>query len=115
MRIRKIASGMRFVVAMALAKATRGVAEYLRSIDGAGWRRDPAARDAGVEGLVRRRPVVPHGDRVDRAESGGIEHEVVGVVANDHVVREFVLHDHLEQLGRRALRERPREDVLERA
>ena len=46
--------------------------------------------------LVGGRSVVPHGDASDGAESGRIEAEIaVGALANDHVMRELVLHDYL--------------------
>ena len=67
-----------------------------RAIDGTGRRRDPPTTNAIVEELVGGRAMVPHGDRVDAAESGGVEHERERVRrGDDHVVRVFVLHDDL--------------------
>lgn len=43
--------------------------------------------------------MVPHGDRIDAAESGGVEHEGEGVRrGNDHVVGVLVLHDDLDDV-----------------
>lgn len=84
--------------------------EDLRSVDGAGRRRRPATRDARVEQLVGGRAMVPHGDRVQRAQSGRFEDQKMCYLGDDDVVRVFVLHDHVDdrQIG-------SPNDVFERA
>ena len=73
--------------------------EHDRTIDGARGRGDPAGSDACFEELVGRRSVIPHGDRVDRAQSGGVEHEERPVLgAEENVVCIFVLHDDVDRL-----------------
>jgi hypothetical protein len=84
------------------------MAEHDRTVDGTGRRRDPAAGDARVEELVGRRAVVPHGDRVDRAESRRVEHDEGVASAHDHVVRVLVLHDDVDHVTR------PAQHLLER-
>jgi hypothetical protein len=96
-------------------EAAGGVAEDDRAVDGARGRGGPAACEAVVEELVGGRAMVPHGDRGDAAESGGVEDEVREVrAAEDHVVREFVLHDDVEKLPGGAAAEAEAQDVLER-
>ena len=74
--------------------------EHDRSVDCSGRRREPAACDPRIEQLVGGRTVIPHGDRVDRAQSGRIEAQIGAVGAPDeHIVRIFVLHDHVDEVG----------------
>ena len=87
--------------------------EHHRAVDGSGRRRGPAACDAGVEQFVGGWLVVPPGEPVDRAESGRVEAQVrAGAFADEHVVRELVLHDHVDDLG--AVHAAPREQLFER-
>jgi hypothetical protein len=59
--------------------------------------------------------MVPHGDRRDRPQSGGIEHQERGLgTADDHVVRVLVLHDHVDHLPRRRLQEPEPQEILKR-
>ena len=80
-----------------IAQAARGVAEDDRAVDRVGRRRGPAVREPIVEQLVGSRAMIPHGDRGDAAQSGGIEHEERrGRPAHDDVVGELILHDDVE-------------------
>lgn len=57
--------------------------------------------------------MVPHGDRVDGAKSGRVEDVIALGFAHDDVMREFVLHDDLDDVG--AVCAAPREHIFERA
>ena len=61
-------------------EATGGVAEDHGAIDGPGRRGGAATGQPIVEELVGGRAMVPHGDRVDAPESGGVEDKVSGGV-----------------------------------
>ncbi len=61
-------------------EAAGRVAEDHGAIDGPGRCGGPATREAIVEELVGGRAMVPHGDRVDAPESGGVEDKVSGGV-----------------------------------
>jgi len=74
------------------------VAHHDGSVDGAGRRRGPAARDPIVEELVGGRAVVPHGDRGDAPESRGVEDDEHVTRAAHDIVRVLVLDDHVEDL-----------------
>jgi hypothetical protein len=83
------------------------------AVDGPGRRRDPATRNPRLEELVGGRAMVPHGDRIDGAESGRVEDVEAVCFLDDDVVREFVLHDDLDDIG--TLCAAPREHIFERA
>jgi len=88
--------------------------EHDRAIDGSGRRWHPTACDARVEQLVSGWLMVPPGDRVDRAESRRVEAQERAVaLAHEHVVREFVLHDDIHEIG--AMRATPHQQLFERA
>jgi hypothetical protein len=89
------------------------VAEHDGTVDGAGRCGRPAARDPGIEQLICSWAMVPHGDRIDGAKSGRVEHVVALSLANHDVMREFVLNDDLDDVG--AMCATPREHVFERA
>src|SRR5215217_7754244 len=82
------------------------------SVDGAGGR--PTLGEPGVEQVISAGATVPHGDRIDSAESGGVEDEVAAVLPGQHhVVGELVLHHHLRHVARRRAGEAPAHHVLE--
>jgi len=58
-------------------------------------RRFPTARETLVQQLIGGGLVVPHGDRRELAQSGGVEDEMAAAALHHHVVRELVLHDHV--------------------
>jgi hypothetical protein len=88
------------------------VTEHDGTVDRAGWCGDPAGGDARLENLVGGRSVVPHGDRVDRAESRRVEDEKASRLLHDHVVSELVLDDDVDDIA--AMGSAPSEHVLER-
>jgi len=88
--------------------------EHDGAVDGSGRRRHPTTRDARFEQLVGSRPMVPPGDRVDRSESRRVEAQKRAVaLTHEHVVREFVLHDDIHEIG--AMRATPHQQLFERA
>ena len=86
--------------------------EHDGAVDGAGGGGDPAGGNPSIEDLVGGRAVIPHGDRIDRAQSCRIEDEKPGGLFDDHVVGELVLDDDVDDVG--AIRATPREHILER-
>jgi hypothetical protein len=78
-----------------------------------GRSRLPAARQPVVEELVGIRLMIPHGDRRDGAESGGIEAEIDRAVRKNDVVRVFVLRHDLGHLDSRRLAGAPRKYIGE--
>jgi hypothetical protein len=54
-----------------------GVAEHALAVAKKGLRRLPPASDAVAEQLGGGRLMIPHGDRRDGAQSGGVEREKV--------------------------------------
>ena len=61
----------------------------------------PPLSNTGLKYLIRTRKMTPHGDRRDRAESGGAEHQSAPVSpGHDRVVRELVLNNHFSDHGR---------------
>jgi hypothetical protein len=55
--------------------------------------RFPAVGEAAFEQFIGCRVLVPDGDRRHGSESGSVVNEKAIAIRNDHVVREFVLHD----------------------
>jgi len=55
----------------------------------------PAIGDSAFEQLVGCWMFVPDGDRRHGSESRGVVHEKDIAIGNDHIVREFILRDHL--------------------
>jgi hypothetical protein len=77
--------------------------------------RFPAGGEPGVQQFIRGRLVVPDRDRVDRAESRGVEHEERAVGGTEeHVVCVLVLNDDIPGPKRRLLTDRPPERLLQR-
>lgn len=79
-------------------------------------RRRPAARETAIEEIARRRLMIPHGDRRDRAHSRRVEHKDEPLAPrHDHIVGVFVLSDDLANGPRRLLCAQPLEDRTQRA
>jgi hypothetical protein len=77
-------------------------------------RRRPASRQTGIEQLLRRRFVIPHGDRRDRADSRGVENEHETLTPrHDDVVSVFVLRNDLANGAGRLLDAHPIEHGAE--
>lgn len=75
-----------------------------------GWQ--PATCQPVVEQLGRARPMIPHGDRRDRAESRGVEDEKLAGVQREHdVMAVLILRDDLRDLTRRRGAASPGKDV----
>ena len=62
------------------------------TIGGSGF---PAVRDPPFEQFVGCRMLVPDGDRRHGSQSRGVVNEEDIAIGNDHIVREFILRDHL--------------------
>ena len=90
-----------------------GITENDRSISCFRWSRLPASLQSSFKHLVRRRSMVPDGDRRHDSESGGIVHQIdVLIVVHDDVMAEFVLshdvlHDHWRHLAREPVHDSP--------
>jgi hypothetical protein len=69
-----------------------------------------------LEKLVRRRLVVPDGDRRQTAESGGVVNEIAApLIRENDIVGVLVLNDNGRDHARRLLGEPPHHDVVKRA
>jgi hypothetical protein len=78
--------------------------------------RFPSGGKPCVQQLVRGWLVVPDRDRVDRAESRGVEDQERAIGrSKEHVVGVLVLDDHIRGPKRRLLNDRPPERLFERS
>src|SRR5262249_5749337 len=78
-------------------------------------RRPPAALEPAVQQFVRRRPMVPDGDRHHGTQSARLEYRVDPIRnADDDIVVELVLEHHVDELSLGHLDQRPAQHALQR-
>ena len=107
-------TGYRGRAAPAVTATPRGrVAHDHGPVDRRGWDWPPAAGEALLEQLIGARFMSPRDDRRDRSESRAVVDEPHVVESQDHVEREFVLLDDVDDLGLRPVRGHPRHDLME--
>lgn len=93
---------------------TRRMAKNLVAVHRARRDRLPARLDSLLQHLVGRRFMVPHGDPVHRAQSGGIEDQMeAGFPRHDHIMGVFVLYHERDDIPASRQHAAPANDLFQ--